>query len=67
MTDLEELKQRVQKLQSRAAIAKTQLHDLAECLPNYWTEIVGVAEKTFDAFAQLDAAKRELAASENSR
>ncbi|WP_026616041.1 CCE_0567 family metalloprotein [Ensifer aridi] len=67
MTDLEELKQRVRRLQSRAATSKTQLHDLAECLPNHWTEIVGVAEKTFDAFAQLDAAKRELAALENSR
>ncbi|QPB24661.1 CCE_0567 family metalloprotein [Rhizobium sp. 007] len=67
MSDLEELKQRVRKLQTRAGTAKMELHDLAEDLPVNWAEITAVAEKTFHAFAELDAAKRELAVSENSQ
>ncbi|APG93345.1 cyanothece NifK (plasmid) [Sinorhizobium americanum] len=44
-----------------------ELHDLAEDLPVDWTEIKAIAEKTFAAFAELDSAKRDLAALENSR
>ncbi|WP_072381884.1 CCE_0567 family metalloprotein [Rhizobium tibeticum] len=65
MSDLEELKKRVRKLQSRAGNAKMELHDLAEDLPVNWSEIMAVAKKTFQAFVELDAAKRELAALEN--
>lgn len=67
MSDLEELQQKVRKLQSRAGAAKMELHDLAEDLPVNWTEIKTVAEKTLAVFAELDAAKRDLAALENSR
>ncbi|WP_192178583.1 CCE_0567 family metalloprotein [Mesorhizobium amorphae] len=67
MSGLEELQKKVRKLQSRAGTAKMELHDLAEDLPVNWTEIKAVAEKMFDVFAEWDAAKRELAASENSR
>ncbi|APG86884.1 cyanothece NifK (plasmid) [Sinorhizobium americanum CCGM7] len=67
MSDLEDLKKKVRKLQSRAGTAKMELHDLAEDLPVNWSEIKTVAEKTFDAFAQLDAAKKELHALEDSR
>ncbi|RVP80830.1 hypothetical protein CN072_26670 [Sinorhizobium meliloti] len=47
--------------------AMMELHDLAEDLPSKWTEIMAVAEKTFRAFAELDAVKRELAESENAQ
>lgn len=67
MSDFEELKKQVRKLQSRAGTAKMELHDLAEDLPVNWTEIMAVAERTFHAFAELEAAKKEFAASENSR
>ncbi|MCW1412964.1 CCE_0567 family metalloprotein [Rhizobium sp. 1AS11] len=67
MSDLEEFKKKVRKLQSRAGTAKMELHDLAEDLPVNWTEIKVVAEKTFAAFAELAAAKRELSALENAR
>ncbi|ANT54969.1 CCE_0567 family metalloprotein [Mesorhizobium amorphae] len=67
MSDLEALRKKVRKLQSRAGTAKMELHDLAEDLPVNWTEIKAVAEKTFTVFAEWDAAKRDLAASENSR
>ncbi|MGX5832119.1 CCE_0567 family metalloprotein [Mesorhizobium sp. 43Arga] len=66
MSDLEELQKKVRKLQSRAGTAKMDLHDLAEDLPVGWRKIK-TAEKTFDVFAELDAARRELAAWENLR
>ncbi|WP_027038816.1 CCE_0567 family metalloprotein [Mesorhizobium ciceri] len=67
MSDLEALQKNVRRLQSRAGNAKMALHDLAEDLPVNWTKIKAVAEKTFDAFAELDAAKTELAAWECSQ
>ncbi|MEI9401880.1 CCE_0567 family metalloprotein [Mesorhizobium argentiipisi] len=67
MSDLEELQQKVRKLQSRAGTAKMDLHDLAEDLPVGWHRIKAIAGKTFDVFAELDAAKRELAAWEDAR
>ncbi|RJT28913.1 hypothetical protein D3227_33030 [Mesorhizobium waimense] len=67
MSGLDELQRKVRKLQSRAGNAKMELHDLAEDLPVNWTEIKAVAEKTFDVFAELDAAKRDLDALESSR
>ncbi|MDX8514690.1 CCE_0567 family metalloprotein [Mesorhizobium captivum] len=67
MSNLEELQKKVRKLQSRAGTAKMELHDLAEDLPVNWTEIKVIAERTFAVFAELDAAKRDLASSENAR
>lgn len=67
MSDLELLQKKVRKLQSRAGAAKMELHDLAEDLPVNWTEIEAVAWKAFEVFAELDAAKEELAALENSQ
>ncbi|ATN37792.1 hypothetical protein ACO34A_28945 (plasmid) [Rhizobium sp. ACO-34A] len=64
MSELEELQKRVRKLNSRAGNAKMELHDLAEDLPVNWTEIRAVAERTYAVFAELEAAKAELAALE---
>ncbi|AZO25531.1 hypothetical protein EJ070_35980 [Mesorhizobium sp. M1E.F.Ca.ET.045.02.1.1] len=64
MPNIEELQKKVRKLQSRAGNAKMELHDLAEDLPLNWSEVKAVAEKTFDVFAELDAARKELAALE---
>ncbi|MDK1378636.1 MULTISPECIES: CCE_0567 family metalloprotein [unclassified Sinorhizobium] len=66
MPDLEELRKKVRKLQSRAGTAKMELHELAEDLPVNWSEVKAVAKRTFDVFAEPDAAKRELSALENS-
>ncbi|MHC2567719.1 CCE_0567 family metalloprotein [Rhizobium leguminosarum] len=64
---LEELKKKVRKLTSSAGIAKMELRDLTVDLPRGWSEIALVAEKTACAFAALDAAKRELAATQNAK
>lgn len=64
MSQLEDLQKKVRKLNSRAGNAKMELHDLAEDLPINWSEIITVAEKTYGVFAELEAAKAELAAME---
>ncbi len=64
MSNLEELQKTVRKLNSRAGNAKMELHDLSEDLPLNWTEIKAVAEKTYNVFAELDTAKKALAAAE---
>ncbi|MBB6413963.1 CCE_0567 family metalloprotein [Mesorhizobium sangaii] len=67
MSNLDEMGKKVRKLQLRAAVAKMKLRDLAEDLPVQWTEIEEVAEKAYAAFAELDGARRELAAMKNLR
>ncbi|MER9070590.1 hypothetical protein NKH84_29270 [Mesorhizobium sp. M0902] len=62
MSKLDEMGNKVRKLQLRAAIAKMNLRDRVENLPGKWTEIVEVAEEASAVFAQLDSARRELAA-----
>lgn len=64
MSELEELQKKVRKLNSRAGNAKMELHDLAEDLPINWTDIKAVAERTYAVFAELEAAKADLAAME---
>ncbi len=64
MSELEELQKKVRKLNSRAGNAKMELHDLAEDLPINWTDIKVVAERTYAVFAELEAAKADLAAME---
>lgn len=62
MSKLDEMGKKVRKLQLRAAIAKMKLRDLAENLPGKWAELEDVAEETSAVFAELDGAKRALAA-----
>ncbi|MGX5666697.1 CCE_0567 family metalloprotein [Rhizobium daejeonense] len=64
MSELEELQKKVRKLNSKAGNAKMELHDLAEDLPISWTDIKVVAERTYAVFAELEAAKADLAAME---
>lgn len=59
---LEELETRVKKLSMRSTEAKMNLHDLAEELPIDWEKIPEVAERTFEVFKDLSAARKELKA-----
>ncbi|PBB95612.1 CCE_0567 family metalloprotein [Mesorhizobium sp. WSM3862] len=67
MSELEMLQKKLRKLQARAGDAMMDLHDLAEDLAVNWTEIKAVARKAFEIFAELDAAKEQLEALENSQ
>lgn len=64
MADIEDLKGRVKKLSARATTKKMDLHDLAEELPTDWQRIMEVAQETYDTFAALDAARKDLKAAE---
>jgi hypothetical protein len=62
MEDLEALKAQAKKLNQQATALKMDLHDLAEDLPTGWEKILDVAQKTYDAHAALNAARKAIAA-----
>ena len=64
MSDIEGLKAEIKKLSARAMQAKMDLHDLSEELPVNWTQIMGVAQKAHDAFAELESKRASLKALE---
>ncbi|MBI5406438.1 MAG: hypothetical protein HZA18_01925 [Nitrospirae bacterium] len=57
---LDELKARVKRLSSEAGRLKMDLHDLAEDLPNGWEKIMEVAQRTYQKYAELMAARQRL-------
>ena len=62
METAETLKLEIKKLSSQAVQAKLDLHDLSEELPTGWDRIPEVAQKTFQIYGKLMAAKQKLAA-----
>jgi len=64
MSDIEGLKAEIKKLSARAMQAKMDLHDLSEELPVNWMQIMSVAQKAHDAFAELENKRANLKALE---
>ena len=62
MSDAEELKARLKKLNAQATQAKMDLHDLSEELPTHWEPILSVAQRCHDAHAALMEARKAAAA-----
>lgn len=62
MEDKDALKAQVKKFNARAMELRMALHDLSEELPAGLDTVVDVAQQTHDAFVQLDAARKKLAA-----
>jgi len=62
METAETLKLEIKKLSSQAVQAKLDLHDLSEELPTNWERIPEVAQKTFQIYEKLIAAKQKLTA-----
>lgn len=60
MSDLEALKAEIKKLSAKATQAKMDLHDLSEELPVNWEQIMQVAQKAHNAFADLEQKRAEL-------
>jgi len=60
MSDVEALKAEIKKLSAKATQAKMDLHDLSEELPINWTQIMNVAQRAHDAFAELEAKRASL-------
>ncbi len=63
MEEAEDAKAQLKKLNAQATALKMDLHDLAEDLPTGWEKIMEVAQKAFNAYQNLDAAKKRLAGS----
>jgi hypothetical protein len=64
MSDLDDLKNEIKKLSAKAMSLKFDLHDLSEELPQNWQNIMDVAKRTYDAFAELEKKRAELKAAE---
>jgi hypothetical protein len=60
MSSVDELKSEIKKLSAKATNMKMNLHDLSEELPVNWTNILAVAQETYDAYAALEAARKKL-------
>jgi hypothetical protein len=59
-TNIEELKTKIKKLNSKAGQMKMDLHDLAEGLPTDYQTLMDVAQATYDIYHQLDRLKQQL-------
>ncbi|MGB8364039.1 MAG: CCE_0567 family metalloprotein [Rhizomicrobium sp.] len=64
MSDVDTLKSEIKKLSAKAMQAKMDLHDLSEELPVNWNSILSVAQRTHDAFAELELKRAKLKALE---
>jgi hypothetical protein len=62
MEIVDTLKLEIKKLSSQAIQTKMDLHDLSEELPTNWERIPEMAQKTFQVYEKLIAAKQRLAA-----
>ena len=60
MSDLDTLKSEIKKLSAKATQAKMDLHDLSEELPVSWDTIPAVAQRAYDAFAELERKRSVL-------
>jgi hypothetical protein len=63
MADIEDTKAKLKKLNAQATALKMDLHDLAEDLPTGWERIREVAEKTYQAYRELDEFRKTTAGS----
>lgn len=67
MRDVETLKAEIKKLSARAMQAKMDLHDLSEELPLNWQSVIGIAQRTHEAFAALEEKRTALKALESEK
>ncbi|MGQ9869551.1 CCE_0567 family metalloprotein [Leptodesmis sp.] len=60
MTNVDELRIQIRRLNSKAGQLKMDLHDLAEGLPTNYERLMGAAQETYDIFHQIDQLKKRL-------
>lgn len=59
-TNIEELKSRIKRLNSKAGQMKMDLHDLAEGLPTDYERLIDAATETYQIFHQISQLKQQL-------
>lgn len=57
---VDELKQQIKRLNSKAGQMKMDLHDIAEGLPNDLEQLPAAAERTYAIYCQLRELKQQL-------
>jgi hypothetical protein len=60
VTNIEELKTKIKRLNSKAGQMKMDLHDLAEGLPTDYERLIDAATKTYEIYKQIDSLKTQL-------
>ncbi|QNP28138.1 CCE_0567 family metalloprotein [Cylindrospermopsis curvispora] len=63
---IEDLRNTIKKLNSKAGQMKMDLHDLAEGLPTDYEKLMTVAAKTYEIYKELDRLKQQLKTMETS-
>ena len=61
MSDADDVKAKLKKLNAKATALKMDLHDLAEDLPTGWEKIPEVAQQAFEAYQKLDELRKASA------
>ena len=59
-TNIEEIKTKIKRLNSKAGQMKMDLHDLAEGLPTHYKTLMDVAAATYKIYEQRDELKQQL-------
>jgi hypothetical protein len=60
ITDIEQLKTQIKRLNSKAGQMKMDLHDLAEGLPTDYEHLIDAANETYQIYRQIDQLKTQL-------
>ncbi len=60
ISTVEELKNKIRRLNSKAGQMKMDLHDLAEGLPTNYQQLMDAASETYEIYRQLDELKQQL-------
>lgn len=60
ITNADELRMQIRRLNSKAGQLKMDLHDLAEGLPTDYERLMDAAQETYDIFRQIDQLKQQL-------
>ncbi|BAY44230.1 hypothetical protein SAMD00079811_18260 [Scytonema sp. HK-05] len=60
ISTVEELKNKIKRLNSKAGQMKMDLHDLAEGLPTNYQQLMDAASETYEIYRQLDELKQQL-------
>ncbi|MBA4446787.1 hypothetical protein FHK94_16865 [Cylindrospermopsis raciborskii CS-506_D] len=63
---IEDLRNTIKRLNSKAGQMKMDLHDLAEGLPTDYEKLMAVAAETYEIYKELDRLKQQLKTMETS-
>lgn len=60
LSSIEDLKNQIKRLNSKAGQLKMDLHDLAEGLPTDYEQLMEVAARTYNVYQKLDEMNQQM-------